>query len=332
MTNLKSIGEQVDETIYTLPPWTNLSDFVGEFQIIWRKLGEKIQQQLVQAKIEQTEAQYRGARTKREKRYYTPLGEMVIKRRAYSTPSGIEVKVDQELGLPSGKWLPQVLELASALGVSSEFPNAHKLFKQWTGIEITEKTLANQVEAAGQRLQEAEEAREIGKVQPRENSSTTLEREKPERLYVGVDGVMTPLNQQLGYKEAKVGVIFWSKDHQKIKGKRGVIRQREYVATLKSRGEFRNRVCQLYHQVIEQQTPQTVVIGDGAHWIWEMAQEQFPGERGNSRLFSPVRIYLGSSQSSLPQPGSDSERLGKQTTATTQKVPGATSSEKLSSI
>ena len=218
------------------------------------------------------------------------------------------------------------------MGVSSEFPNAHKLFKQWTGIEITEKTLANQVEAAGQRLQEAEKAREIGKVQPRENSSTTLEREKPERLYVGVDGVMTPLNQQLGYKEAKVGGIFWSKDHQKIKGKRGVIRQREYVATLKSRGEFRNRVCQLYHQVIEQQTPQTVVIGDGAHWIWEMAQEQFPGERGNSRLFSPVRICLGSSQSRLPQPGSDSERLGKQTTATTQKVPGATSSEKLSSI
>ena len=71
MTNLKSIGEQVDETIYTLPPWTNLSDFVGEFQIIWRKLGEKIQQQLVQAKIEETEAQYQGARTKREKRYYT---------------------------------------------------------------------------------------------------------------------------------------------------------------------------------------------------------------------------------------------------------------------
>ncbi len=48
---------------------------------------------------------------------------------------------------------------------------------------------------------------------------------------------MTPLNQNLGYKEAKVGVIFWSKDHQKIKGKRGVIRHREYVATLKSRGE-----------------------------------------------------------------------------------------------
>ncbi len=88
---------------------------------------------------------------------------------------------------------------------------------------------------------------------------------------------MTPLNQKQGYKEAKVGVIFWGKDHQKINGKRGVIRQREYVATLKSRGEFRKRISQLYNQVVGQKPTNTVVIGDGAHWIWEMAQEQFPG-------------------------------------------------------
>ena len=87
---------------------------------------------------------------------------------------------------------------------------------------------------------------------------------------------MTPLNQAQGYKEAKVGVIFWSKDHQKVKGKRGVIRQREYVATLKSRAEFRNRVSSLYKQIAGSQATNTVVIGDGAHWIWSMASEQFP--------------------------------------------------------
>ena len=277
MTNLFSIAEQVEDHLKTLPSWTNLDDFVREFQIIWRKIGLKIQQQLVQSQIEEIEAQYQGARTKRTKRYYTPLGEMVIKRRAYSTPNGLEVFVEQELGLPQEKWLPQVLELGSALGVSSEFPNSHQLFQQWTGIEITEKTLANQVEAAGQRLQEVEFDPEPEKDQPRENPSPTPLQSPPEKLYVGVDGVMTPLNQNQGYKEAKVGVIFWSKDHQKIKGKRGVIRHREYVATLKSRGEFRARVAQLREQVVREKKTQTVVLGDGAHWIWEMAQEQFPG-------------------------------------------------------
>lgn len=59
----------------------------------------------------------------------------------------------------------------------------------------------------------------------REPSSTNSDRAKSDLLYVGVDGVMTPLNQLQGYKEAKVGVIFWSKDHQKIKGRRGKIRR-----------------------------------------------------------------------------------------------------------
>jgi hypothetical protein len=107
-------------------------------------------------------------------------------------------------------------------------------------------------------------------------SGDNLESEPEGLLYVGVDGVMTPLNQKLGYKEAKVGVVFWNKHHEKVSKKRGVIRQREYVATLKSRREFRDRVSQLYHQVAGKIT-KTVFLGDGAHWIWSMASVQFPG-------------------------------------------------------
>lgn len=32
----------------------------------------------------------------------------------------------------------------------------------------------------------------------------------------------------------------------------------------------------MYNQIAGQKIAQTVVIGDGAHWIWQMAQEQFP--------------------------------------------------------
>jgi hypothetical protein len=170
-----------------------------------------------------------------------------------------------------------VLELACALGISSEFPNSHQLFQRWTHLELTEKTLANQVEHTGNILQKQEFSFDHQPMPSRESESTNLDPSQSDLLYVGVDGVMTPLNQKQGYKEAKVGVIFWSKDHQKIKGQRGKIRRREYVATLKSRTEFRNRVSLLYHQVATQRPKNTVVIGDGAHWIWEMAQEQFPG-------------------------------------------------------
>lgn len=275
--NCNSIGEQVAQTLSTLPGWNCLEEFVTSFQVRWLKLGQTLQQQLVQQKIEETEAHYQGAKTKRRKRYYTPLGEMVVWRRVYPSADGYQVKVDLQLGLPSEKWLAPVLELACALGVSSEFPNAHKLFQQWTCIELTEKTLANQVERTGNQLQIVELDNLLRQDKESEETSLTPKIEREERIYVGVDGVMTPLNQQQGYKEAKVGVIFWEKDHQKSQGTRGVIRQREYLATLKSRGEFTKRVSQLHHLVVGQQTPKTIVIGDGAHWIWEMAQEQFPG-------------------------------------------------------
>jgi hypothetical protein len=156
MNNLQSIRSQINETLHSLEEWNNLEQFVGEFHLSWLKLGNIVQQQLVQARVDQKESQYQSPRTKRKKRYYTPLGEIVVKRRAYITADGIKVKVDEELGLPKNKWLPMVLELACALGVSSEFTNSHRLFQRWTGLEITEKTLANQVEQTGNQLQTQE--------------------------------------------------------------------------------------------------------------------------------------------------------------------------------
>ncbi len=268
MDTREQIREQIEEALSSVSDWSELGEFIPQFHSLWLELGQKVQQTLVQRKIEEKEAKYQGARTKREKRYYTPLGEMKVKRRVYATERGLEIKVDFELGLPKEKWLAQVLELGCALGINSEFPNSHRLFTKWTRIEITEKTLASTVEKVGSELQELE------------FKSKATEYKEPnlsnEQIYLGVDGVMTPLNQKQGYKEAKVGVIFWQKDHQKKKGRRGKIRQREYVATLKSREAFRERFRELYQQIVKKTNPQTIVMGDGAHWIWKMASEQFP--------------------------------------------------------
>ena len=112
MNNLQSIQSQISETLHSLAEWNDLEQFVGEFHLSWLKLGNIVQQQLVQARIDEKENQDQAPRTKRKKRYYTPLGEIIVKRRAYQTPDGIKVKVDEELGLPKDKWLPMVLELA----------------------------------------------------------------------------------------------------------------------------------------------------------------------------------------------------------------------------
>ncbi len=66
-----------------------------------------------------------------------------------------------------------------------------------------------------------------------EPEATNSAPSKSDLLYIVVEVVMTPLNQKQGYKEAKVGVIFWSKDHQKIKGQRGRIRRARICSDVK---------------------------------------------------------------------------------------------------
>ena len=276
MNNLDSVLLKIEEKLSSFPNWNNLAKFVVEFHKDWQKLGNLVQQELIQARIEELESTYDSPRTKKEKTYYTPLGEITLKRRIYQTDDGLKAKVDEELKFPQDKWLPTVLELACALGVSSEFPNSHKLFQKWTCLSLTEKTIANQVEQIGNTLQNQEFKVENQSDEP-QNNKLIKSPKTIDLLYIGVDGVMTPLNKKQGYKEAKVGVIFWNKDHQKIKGQRGKVRQREYIATLKSRHDFRNRVSSLTRQMTTAKTAtKTIVIGDGAHWIWSMAQEQFP--------------------------------------------------------
>ncbi len=74
------LNEPINEFLSSIPDLSNLDQFTSEFHLMWLELGQNIQQTLVQQKIEEAETEYAGARTKREKRYYTPLGERLPKK------------------------------------------------------------------------------------------------------------------------------------------------------------------------------------------------------------------------------------------------------------
>lgn len=157
---LDLITEKIATLEQAAQQFENFSQFVREFHQSWLEIGRAVQQELVQERVRRIEAEHRGCRQIRSHAYHTPLGTIELQRRVYQTENGCACLADQRLCLPKDAWLAEVLELASALGVSSEFPNAQKLFERWTGIAVSQRTLANQVEAAGQRLQQAEFAHE----------------------------------------------------------------------------------------------------------------------------------------------------------------------------
>lgn len=255
--------------------WDEFSRFIESFEREWRELGRQKLQQAIQDRITQVEACHTGARQIRSVHYHTRLGTIELKRRIYPEKGAI---ADQELNLPPTPWLPGTLKLACALGVCNEFAHAQQLFTEVTGVEVSDRTIANQVEAVGERLAIEEKRRE-----PLETAglASALARllQKPKalpRLYVGVDGIMVPMNQKQGNREGLVGVLFWERDHRRISEKRAEIRRREYVTGLTDRRQFTAAVYQRYTEMVKTEPCETIVLGDGAHWIWQMAETYFP--------------------------------------------------------
>ncbi|MDA0266327.1 MAG: ISKra4 family transposase [Cyanobacteria bacterium] len=249
---------------------------VNEFVEVWRDLGCRILQQQLQAQLAAVEVKYTGARQRRSKRYHTPLGTINLSRRVYGS-KGSECLGEKALGLPADGWFSQVKELGCALGVGSEFANANRLLERWSRVSVSEHTLANHVEQTGSELIAATALDSTTAVCPVVSSLSAAAAPPPERpvFYIGADGIHTPMRGG-GTCEAKVGVMFWQRDHWRLCPTRSIVKHREYVATLEGVDAFREQLNRCYSQTVQQQPHQVVFLGDGAAWIWLMATLLFP--------------------------------------------------------
>ena len=294
---------------------SSAEESVNEFVDAWRALGCQLLGQQLQAQIDQVESQYQGARQRRSRSYQTPLGSIELTRRVYGNPG--DCRVDTELGLPADGWFAQLKELASALGVSSEFANANRLLEGWSGVKVSEKTLANHVERYGSELIEAQAGSRVDGVCPVVSSVTQATVPEPERpvFYVGADGIHTPLRNGKT-REAKVGVMFWQADHLRVSPKRSILKRRDYVATLEGVESFRDQLNRRYVQAVGQRPHQVVFLGDGAHWIWLMAALLFPDAiqildffHVSEYLWEVARLGLDDSQEQKAWVKTQQERL-----------------------
>lgn len=257
----------------------SLNASVATFCQAFREVARQQLETALQSRIEEFESVWGGGRQIRTKCYATPVGEIELKRRAYNVDGHFICRVDEELGLPDNGWFPCLEELAAALSVSSEFPHACQLLAQWTGLELSDHGLANRVEALGTELEVQELAADLPEVYPLDSalhrSVCRVQMPRPV-VYVQADGIHVPLNQGQGTKEARVGVVFWEAHHLTLCPTRNEIRQREYAATLNGLEPFKNQLFKAFARVVNQTPCQPVVMGDGASWIWRMADEEYP--------------------------------------------------------
>ncbi|MFM7427372.1 MAG: ISKra4 family transposase [Elainella sp.] len=271
-----SIAEQLSQLKLFADGPQPVEEAVEQFQQAWRELGRHLLETQLQAQVETVEAQYPGARQRRTRHYQTPLGRIALKRRIYGSRGG-KCWADERLDLPTDGWMRTVKELATALGVSSEFAQANRLLQHWSGVAVSEKTLANHVESYGVQLQQQEAAQPPQPVCPIASTLTQAVCPQPKRpvLYIGADGIHTPL-QRGTTAEAKVGVLFFESDHWRLCETRKALRAREYIATLEGVAGFSAQLHRCYESLVQQRPHQVVFLGDGAAWIWRMAALLFP--------------------------------------------------------
>ena len=180
---------------------------------------------------------------------------------------------------------PDLRELAALVGCSWPYETAAHVLKRLSGVCLSDERLRQltneqgtvlakqQQEQAQQILKEAITMQTIRNQRAREPHEPGLE--AAEWLQAGLDGGWIPSREQKGGMEGKIGVVA---SQVTPVGKRGRHRltRRRYVASFGSAEEIGQLAYAAAWELHATEAKQQVVLGDGAEWIKQQADEHFP--------------------------------------------------------
>ena len=175
---------------------------------------------------------------------------------------------DASQGLSSLQWTPRVKGLvAQAVGYMT-YSEAVEMLALFTGLRIEESCAERIVAEVSGRLR-AEETTLIEACAG--GTVASLGSPAPERLYIAMDGVSAHIDGS--YHEVKVGLTY-----DGVPGEDGIDRcvGQRYVAAQERAEAFGERLYAAAVQAGLHAAVHTVVIGDGADWIWNLADLHYP--------------------------------------------------------
>jgi hypothetical protein len=209
---------------------------------------------------------------------------------------------DAELGVAGRRTSAGVQEAVGFLAAQMPLAVAAESFRRLLPLEMTGRQVEALIQPVGEALLAQEEAavqtRWVEAAQartPAELVPAVLPASPLERLYVELDGVVVRLRrgsvpweaqeeQRAGdvYREVKVGAVFpATRGPQRSELAPGVWLDEagpiRYVARRTKAATFGPLLYELAVQAGVPRAREVVVLGDGARWIWEVAEEHFPG-------------------------------------------------------
>jgi hypothetical protein len=228
---------------------------------------------------------------RRRKRFDTVLGALTLERAYYYCAAcgrGFCPR-DQSLGLVAGSLSPGLLHMVAQVGALVSFQEGSELLAALAGVSLDAKHVERAAEALGAQIADDEQRR----VEPPPAAA-----DLPKTLYLGMDGTGIPMRPSelldrpgkqadgsAKTREAKLCAV-WSAERRDEQGRAvrdpGSI---SYSAAIESAAlhdtdddypAFAQRVVREAKRRGFERAQRQVILGDGALWIWNLADEHFP--------------------------------------------------------
>jgi hypothetical protein len=164
--------------------------------------------------------------------------------------------------------------------VVAELPHrvANDLFERCTGVVLSSCGAQGLIDSTSQDLQQWEAERDIQEAVAVVDALGVVGSATDLRVEIAMDGVMAHIDGR--WQEAKVGTILVRRlEAQAEEPTLGAILARRYVGVLGSAEDLAVRLKQVIREAGWEHIPLGEIVGDGAHWIWTLANVHFPGVR-----------------------------------------------------
>ena len=194
---------------------------------------------------------------------------------------------DAELDIAQTEYSPGVRRMQAVVGQQAPFDHGRRQLELLAGLELTAKA----VERTAEGIEEDIAAREQSEIQRAMQLELPLVVGEPVPiLYIEMDGTEIPVvrketagragkrkGEAAHTREAKLGCVFtqtkWDEEGYPIRDADST----SYSGAMETADEFGKRMYVEAGKRGWSRARKKVVLGDGAAWIWNLAQQQFPG-------------------------------------------------------
>jgi hypothetical protein len=254
----------------------------------------------------------------RNKTLLTVLGHVSVKRAYYydeECNAGFCPK-DRRFDIEGTSESPGVRRMISKVGSYRPFDPGHEDLYELAGIQVTAKEVERVSERVGQQVAEYDVAQGEAAL-----ASNVIPIKPVPRMYVCMDGTGVPVvkketegrqgkgeDGQAKTREAKLGCVFTQTTVDKEGHPVRDDVSTSYTGAIETAEFFGWRIYKEAKRRGIDRAREIVILGDGAPWIWNIAEEHFPGARQIVDLYHAREHYAKVAKICL---GQQKDKMGR---------------------